>query len=494
MRPRTLRARVALWNTGVLALLQLLLLVVLSYGGRRLAYGSVDRELSARGRRMAEMWSRTGGRGAPRERSPDAATGDTPKGEPPKGEPPKAGGFGRGRWGPRFMPQGVEERQMFLWRPRFVDFACAAGDEPWDAAALEAVRAGRVAFSTVRVSGEHVRVFTVPLRREGKLTGAVQLGRPLRDYDRFWHGLLLICAVLLPLALALAALGGVWVTDRALGPVRAMTAAAAELSAADLSRRLVVTGDDELVSLARTFNGMLARLSAAFDRQRRFTADASHELRTPLARIKVTTSLALGGEPDAAEDREALRVVDQAAEAMQRLVEQLLVLARADEGQLALRRELVEIAELLDGAVASLAPAVADRVTVLPASSLEVLADGDSLRRLLVNLLENSVRHTPPGGQVTVAAEAADKTVLITVTDTGEGIAPEHLPQVGERFYRVDDARCRRDGGAGLGLAIARAIAEAHGGELAVSSELGQGTTVSVRLPLTRPPEGVPEA
>jgi signal transduction histidine kinase len=277
--------------------------------------------------------------------------------------------------------------------------------------------------------------------------------------------------------------------------VKRITAEAAQIGAQDLSRRLEVTGKDELSELASTFNGMIARLEAAFqqmeqayEQQRRFTADASHELRTPLTTIKANTSLALCGEPTPAEYREALEAADEAADSMNRIVQDLLLLARSDGGQLGLALQAVPLRELLGRAISVVQdPESAELALRLQAEDLAVVGDSHHLARLFVNLLENAIRHTPATGKITVQAEPdprAPARVAIRVTDTGEGIPAQHLPHVCERFYRVDAARSHGSrGGTGLGLAICQSIVQAHSGTLQISSEIGRGTTVTVTLP-----------
>jgi heavy metal sensor kinase len=284
---------------------------------------------------------------------------------------------------------------------------------------------------------------------------------------------------MIPIALLLAGAAGMFLTGRLLAPVRRVTEAAARIGAEGLSERLPVHGKDEFAQLGQTFNGMLARLEAAFDRQRRFVADASHELKTPLTVIKANSSLALA-DPDLTPDyRETLQEIDQAADRTSRIVQDLLVLARTDHGQLPLQEEEVPLGELFAKVVSEaeklhkIRPAI--QVTV---GQQTLWGDPHLLHRLLLNLLDNALRHTPPEGQVTVVALPGG----FTVQDTGEGIAPEHLEHLGERFYRVDSARARTVGGTGLGLAISRAIVAAHGGSLQIESKPGEGTSVTVAL------------
>ncbi|MCA1594889.1 MAG: HAMP domain-containing histidine kinase [Chloroflexi bacterium] len=233
---------------------------------------------------------------------------------------------------------------------------------------------------------------------------------------------------------------------------------------------------------------MISRLEESFERQRRFTADASHELRTPLTRIKVSTSEALSGEHSLDEYRAALAVADRGADVMSRLIEQLLTLARSDAGQLRLRMAPLDLGELLRSMAASVARPDGAPIRVdISEEPICVLGDEDHLRRVFLNLLENAVRHTPESGQIVMRAQADARTAVIQVIDTGEGIPAADLPHVGERFFRVDTSRSRSRGGAGLGLAICRGIAQAHGGTLSVASSPGSGTIVSVSLPAGTP-------
>jgi signal transduction histidine kinase len=337
--------------------------------------------------------------------------------------------------------------------------------------------------------------------------GVLQLAHPLEEQERLYGGLIGALLTLIPLALLVAGLGGAFLTGHALRPVRQLQEAAAQISAEDLSRRLEVPGKDEFSELAATFNGMVARLEAAFrsleaayQQQRRFVGDASHELRTPLTVVKANTSLALSGQRTAADYREALQAVDGAADMMSRIVQDLLLLARSDSGRLGLEPRPVELGPLLRQAAASVPnPHAVPILLDLPATPCQAHGDSHHLTRLFVNLLENAVRHTPPEGRIAVAArygtDAAEGTgspfLTVSVQDTGEGIPAEHLPHVCERFYRVDAARSHAGyagqgsggAGAGLGLAICQSIVQAHGGVLSIESEEGRGTTVWVTLP-----------
>ncbi len=284
---------------------------------------------------------------------------------------------------------------------------------------------------------------------------------------------------LIPIALVLAGAGGVFLTGRALAPVRETTEAAGRIGIDDLSERLPVRGKDEFARLAETFNGMLGRLEASFERQKRFVADASHELKTPLTVIKANSSLALTDPDLTADYRETLVEIDRAADRTSRIVQDLLLLARTDHAQLPLQEAEVPLIQLFAEAIQEAQRLHPHGASVTVEVARESLwGDAHLLHRVLLNLLDNALRHTPVEGTVSVCALPSG----FVVTDTGEGIAPEHLEHLGERFYRVDSARARTGGGTGLGLAISHSIVAAHGGTLQIASDAGKGTTVTVTL------------
>jgi heavy metal sensor kinase len=231
---------------------------------------------------------------------------------------------------------------------------------------------------------------------------------------------------------------------------------------------------------------MIDRLDAAFRRQRQFTADASHELRTPLTAMKGQVEVALSRPRDPAAYREVLQAVNEEVDRLIRLVGSLLTLSRADSGQIRIALEAVSVSELVAAAAEQVHPMAQQRgleLIVEPGPDLTLRADQDLLLQLLLNLLDNGIKHTSAGGRVTAGWRANGRQVELWVCDTGVGIASEHLPRIFDRFYRVDKARSRAEGGAGLGLSICRWIAEAHGGSISVESARGQGSTFTVRLP-----------
>lgn len=359
---------------------------------------------------------------------------------------------------------------------------------PFDPVGLVAAQRGARSYSIVRENGERVRVLSVPWA--GRPGGVVQVAREMREVDGVVRSLLLTFLWLFPVVLVVSGGGALFLTNRALRPVADVAQAAAGIQASDLSRRLEVRGDDELADLQRTFNAMIARLETSFgdleravENQRRFTADASHELRTPLTRLRLATSAAMERPDDPEVLRQALRTAEAAGQAMSRLVQQLLTLSRADAGQLGLERVPLDlrlvVAEALDATPGG------ESVDVhLPEADVWVEGDADHLRRVVVNLLENALRASPEAGTVSVRIETVGVEARIAVSDRGPGIDPAHLPHLGERFYRVDTARSRADGGGGLGLAICRSILAAHGGRLEIQSVFGEGATFFAVLPI----------
>jgi heavy metal sensor kinase len=358
--------------------------------------------------------------------------------------------------------------------------------EPEAGAVAEALRGERV---YVDASGDdlELRYRLEPIRAEGQVIGAVEVGLPRDDVEESLEALLLIIAIAYPLTLVLATIGGLLIAGRALAPIDRVTTVARRISAEDLSQRLdMQLPDDEVGRLARTFDEMIARLDDAFRRQRQFTADASHELRTPLTAIKGQTEVALQRERDGEEYREVLTTVNSEVDRMIRLVASLLTLARADARQIGIARDSVDLGELAGDAVAQIRPAAeAKRIGIGTTSdgAVRITADEDLVLQLVLNLLDNAVKYTPEGGRVEVVTRVANGHAELSVSDNGPGIPAEHLARVFDRFYRVDPARTH--GGAGLGLSISRWIAEAHGGTIDVESAPGEGSRFTVRLPIS---------
>ena len=362
-----------------------------------------------------------------------------------------------------------------------------SGPLPLSADARRNAARGRETFETVVLPPEeHVRLVTLPVRREGRPAGLVQVGMTLTAVDAALFRYLQILLALFPIGLALAVAGGAWIARRALAPVRAMARQAREITAENLTRRVPRRGaEDELDYLADTLNVVLARLEAAFAELRRFTADAAHELRTPLTALKGGLEVALRHPRSAEAYERTLRGSLDEVNWLIRLAEDLLLLSRATAGA-GLARARVELEPLLlDGLDVGLRLADGTGVMV-GAGAVEpaaVLGDATALRRLLLILVENAVKYTPEGGLVELSLTRAGDEVCLAVRDTGIGIDRADAARVFEPFVRLDDARSRETGGAGLGLAIARSIAVAHGGRITLDSAPKEGSVFTVHLP-----------
>jgi heavy metal sensor kinase len=278
--------------------------------------------------------------------------------------------------------------------------------------------------------------------------------------------------------------GGWWFVSRALRPIENISAAAVKISAGDLSQRInIADAENELGRLAAVLNSTFARLDAAFAQQKQFASDAAHELRTPVSVMLTQTQMTLNRERSAPEYRETIESCQRAAQRMRRLIESLLELARLDAGQEQLKRLPFDLSRTVRDCVELIRPLADERgVKIIPnLAAIEYVGDAERLAQVIANLLTNAIQYNQPDGEVRIAAQSQNGTVILTVSDTGAGISAEDLPRVFERFYCADKARSA--GHTGLGLAISKAIVEAHGGTIEVSSQLDFGTTLTVRLP-----------
>jgi two-component system, OmpR family, sensor kinase len=287
--------------------------------------------------------------------------------------------------------------------------------------------------------------------------------------------------------LLLGLAGGWWVATRAMRPIEVISGTAVKIAGGDLSQRInTADTDSELGRLAGVLNSTFARLEAAFAQQTRFTADASHELRTPVSVILSQTQTALSRERASPEYREALEACQRAARRMKTLTESLLELARLDAGQEPLKRERFDLLRVARECVDLVRPLAAERAIQvhcdLPAT--ECLGDAERISQVITNLLTNAVHFNRDQGEVRLSARTEEDAILLTVADTGQGIPAEDVPHIFERFYCTDKSRSRVHGRNGLGLAICKAIVDAHGGRIEVSSQPGLGSTFAVKLPL----------
>jgi len=347
---------------------------------------------------------------------------------------------------------------------------------------------GLKTFETVRSDGsDDVRLLTMPIIRGGRVAQIVQVGMSLYRARSALRRYLDTLVILIPLGVALAAVGGAIIARTAFRPVDEMALAARRITAEDLGQRISLRGTgDELDRLAATLNGMLARLAAAFTEMRRFAADAAHELRTPLTALKGGIEVSLRAARSAEEYRQVLASSLEEVERLIRLAEDLLLLSRSTAGP-ETRRGPVDLEPLLLDVFdvgLRLAQGTGVSVRINDMTPATVRGDAAALRRAVLNLVENAVKYTPPGGKVELSLTSGDGHASLAVQDTGIGITPADQNRVFEPFMRLDAARARESGGTGLGLAIARAIVLAHGGTLALESQPGAGSRFIVRLPL----------
>ena len=341
-----------------------------------------------------------------------------------------------------------------------------------------------VKYLTFRsASGRRFRLITGPTKNGFVLTVA-------QDEEALWGSLrtlFMILALALPSALVLAALGGSVMASRLLKPVASMAHQAEKISAENLIERLPVENpEDEFGKLATVFNHTLTRLQNAFERLQRFTADASHELRTPLTALQSVGEVALQEDLDAGAYRDRIGSMLEETARLTRLVDSLLLLTRADRGELLVNRKDQDVTRLVEKAVEDMrimAEEKSQRLMTNLQRGATGSVDEDTLRRALVNVLDNAIKYTPQGGAISVGLKESEGQLIIEVTDTGPGIAAEHREKIFDRFYRVEKDRSREIGGAGLGLAIAKWAVEANGGRIELESRENHGSTFRIVLP-----------
>ncbi len=490
-RKHSVRTQLILWNIVALAILLGILGGVIHYTVESFLIDSVDRELDRRLQRVGDH--------------PDPPPGPHPDGFQGVGQPPFMDDRRRDGGGPPIdfnrpefdhRPPGFRANDPY--HPHKYDLDGKSRDPvdsraPWDMNALKRASSGQDVTSSVVENDEPLQILSRPLFDRGQVIGVAQAAYPLTDINRAISGMNRALLMLIPVGLLGAGMGGAYLTDRVLRRVRKLTQAADHISALKFSDRLPVTGNDEFSELASTFNGLLGRLESAYTRQeqvleqqRRFTADASHELKTPLTIIKGTASMILSTDPDKSDYRESLQEIDRAASSMSTLVQDLLILARSDEGHSSSTHIELLLKEIIIDAVKG--------VNRIPGAEIKVDFADDSLRvrgneselvRLFTNLLDNALHYTPAEGSISVLVYREGSFAVIKISDTGIGMEAKHLPHLGERFYRIDSSRTRPTGGTGLGLSICKNIVQIHYGSINFESKPGAGTTVTVALPLS---------
>jgi len=366
--------------------------------------------------------------------------------------------------------------------------------------AVARIANGSLYFATLSDGDNDYRVVGRRVQARGTPYTLVVL-RSLHDQEDLLQRASFALFIAVPLALLLASIGGYLLARKSLAPVARMSLTAAKIGAANLHERLPVANErDELGRLASVINGLLTRLDASFEQQRRFMADASHELRTPIAIMRSEAEVALS-EPETSnqELRESIAIFRDETKRLTGIVEDLFMLARADAGQYKLTPKEFYLDELAGEVLRAVRTLAAEKGLTLELDAVKEMpfrGDEHLLRRLLLNLVSNAIKYTPEGGAVTVSCQPKGKSYIITVSDSGPGIPAEAQPRIFDRFYRADSARSRAGedsvgptSGAGLGLSIARWVAEAHEGTLELLNTSETGSVFQLVLPADRGPE-----
>jgi len=357
--------------------------------------------------------------------------------------------------------------------------------QPAYADALE----GKNSYETFTVGGQQpIRVITMPILLEGKLINLVQVGTSLEAVQETLRNLKIFLFTAVPSVLILAALFARFMARRALKPISRIIDTAREIGQGqELSKRIpVLKIKDELGQLALTFNEMMNRLENSFAQMRQFSSDASHELRTPLTVLKGQNELILSKQRKPEEYQEVISSNLEEINYMSKVLEDLFVLSKSDENQVNLDYKPVDLRALVEE-VCKHAEILAEekniKIIIAFLEPIEIKGDEVRLRQMVWNVLQNGIKYTQQGGELKISLQNEGDFALLTIQDTGIGIPEEDLPLIFNRFYRVDKARTRDEGGSGLGLSICRQIAEAHKGKIEVESKLGVGTRFKIRLP-----------
>ena len=348
---------------------------------------------------------------------------------------------------------------------------------------------GRNSYETFKVGAQQpIRVITMPILLEGKLINLVQVGTSLAAVQETLRNLKIFLFTAVPSVLILAALFARFMARRALKPISRIIDTAREIGQGqELSKRIpVLKIKDELGQLALTFNEMMNRLENSFAQMRQFSSDASHELRTPLTVLKGQNELVLSKQRKLEEYQEVISSNLEEINYMSKVLEDLFVLSKSDENQVNLDCKTVDLRALVEE-VCKHAEVLAEEknmeIVIAFLEPAEVKGDEVRLRQMVWNVLQNGIKYTQRGGELKISLQNEDEFVLLSVQDTGIGIPEADVPLIFNRFYRVDKARTRDEGGSGLGLSICKQIAEAHKGKIEVESKLGVGTRFKIRLP-----------
>ena len=358
---------------------------------------------------------------------------------------------------------------------------------PTSFSALERAMRGEIVYETIERTKPRLRMITIPILENKKVTSVVQVGTSLEDFDETIRKLLLIMIISIPSSICVTIVVGYFMARKALRPVDQIRRAAVKISSSNLDEKIDITGrKDELSRLAETFNAMINRLKDAFQRINQFSIDVSHELKTPLTILKGETEVALRKEREKRDYQVLLMSNLEEIDRMSCIIDDLLLLSKADTREIKLNVEEVALRDLIIDVCMDM-KVVADKKSVaLETSELEdIRLKGDELklRRMLLNIVENGIKYSHIGGKVSVSSYVNDGYAKIDIKDNGIGISEEDIKYIFDRFYRADRSR-KRESGSGLGLSISRWIAEAHKGGIEVKSQPAQGSMFTIKLPI----------
>jgi heavy metal sensor kinase len=376
--------------------------------------------------------------------------------------------------------------------------------------ALKNATQGIVTFETNRTFGSTpLRIITFPVVEKNHITSIVQIASSLEEVEEALNKLFIILMITVPLALMVASLGGQFLAHKALKPVDDITQTARLITSQNLNQRIRLPKvRDEIARLVETFNEMISRLDQSFRQIKQFSSDASHELKTPLTILKGEVEVTLRRERGPREYEQTLRSNLEEINRMSQIVEDLLLLSKADCGEIRLNKEKINLNEIVNEVISHMKFLADSKNLRIERSNhhedIYLWGDGLRLRELFINLIENGIKYTEEGGLIFVEVaknsfpgikneetdallEKEAEFIKITVSDTGIGIAKEDQKRIFDRFYRVDKARTREEGGSGLGLSICKWIIEAHQGEIHVESDIGKGSSFIVKLPISPP-------
>jgi heavy metal sensor kinase len=355
--------------------------------------------------------------------------------------------------------------------------------------ALERALNGEVVYETVESVRPRLRVVTIPItenKENKKVTSIVQVGTSMEDFDETMRKLLIVMVIGIPTSIGVTIIGGYFLAKKALRPVDRLRKAALKITLSNLGEKIDIGGRrDELGRLAQTFNEMISRLRESFQRINQFSIDVSHELKTPLTILKGETEVALRKERDVEGYKRILESNLEEVDRMADIIDDLLLLSKAEAKEVQLNLAVVSMRDLVADVCVNMKIFADNKGIELMVKNLEdvrIRADESKIRRMLLNIVENGIKYTPPGGKVEISSFANNGYVQIDVKDNGVGIPDGDIKFIFDRFYRGDKSR-KRESGSGLGLSISKWIAEMHKGSIDVISQPSEGSLFSIKLP-----------